>query len=43
MTSGHELRALNVMNNTKLWMICTCLGHELKDLDAMKSLGLWMI
>ena len=43
MTSGHELRALNAVNNTGLWMICTSLGRELKDLDAIKSLRLWMI
>ena len=40
MTLGHELRALNAMNDTRLWMICMSLGHELKDLDVMKSLGL---
>ena len=43
MTLGDELRALNVMNNTGLWMICKSLSRELKDLNAMKCLGLWMI
>ena len=43
MTSGHELKALNVVDNTRLWMICMSLGRKLNDLDTMKSLGLWMI
>ena len=43
MTLGHELRALNAMNNIGLWTIYMNLSHELKDLDVMKSLGLWMI
>ena len=38
-TFGHELRALNAMNNIGLWMICTSLSREFNDLDVMKSLG----
>ena len=43
MTLGHELRSLDVMNNSMLWVIYTILGHELKDLDVLNKLGLWMI
>ena len=27
-TSGHELRALDSMNSSSLWMTCAALGHE---------------
>ena len=43
MIIGHELRALDAMNNSVLWLISMILGHELKDLVAMNSVGLWMI
>ena len=43
MVLGHELRSLNAMNSSMLWMIHTILGHELEDLDAMNKSGLWMI
>ena len=42
MTSGHDVRALNTMNNIGLWMICMSLGRDLKDLDVMDSTKLWM-
>ena len=37
-----ELRPLDAMNRSWLWMIRTILLHELKPLDAMNSSGLWM-
>ena len=40
---AHELRSIEVMNNSGLLIICTILGHELKDLDVMNSSRLWMI
>ena len=40
---GCELRALDAMNNSRLWMALTKLGRPLKVLNAMKSRGLWMI
>ena len=43
MTTGHELRALYAMNNSRLWMTWMTLGHELTTLDAMNNWGLWMI
>ena len=35
MTPSRELKALDVMNNSGLWMTWTTLGYELKPLDAM--------
>ena len=43
MTKGCELRALDVMNNSGLWMTGTTPGHELKALDAMNNSRLWLI
>ena len=43
MTQGRELKALNVMNNSGLWMIAMIPGHELRALDAMNSSRLWSI
>ena len=40
MTLGHELKALDAMNNSRLWMTLATLRRELKALDAMNSLGL---
>ena len=42
MTSCHELKVLNVMNNSRLWMSSRTPSHELKSLDVRKSSGLWM-
>ena len=39
---GHELKDLNVMNNSGLWMKWPILGHELRVVDTMNNLGLWM-
>ena len=41
MTQGRELRALDVMNNSGLWIIEITLGHELRALDAMNNSRLW--
>ena len=43
MTLSHELKALNAMNNSKLWMICSTLGHDLRALDAMNNSELLII
>ena len=37
MTLGRELKALDSMNNSELWMACSTLGHDLKVLDAMNN------
>ena len=42
MTSCHELKVLNVMNNSRLFMTLTTSGWEFRALDAMNSSGLWM-
>ena len=42
MTPVHEIRPLDSMNNSWLWMTSATLGHKTKALDAMKSLELWM-
>ena len=39
MTSGCELRALDAMNNSGLWLTLTTSGHKLKALDAMNNSG----
>ena len=39
----HELKSLDGMNNSRLWMICTILGRELKDLNVISCLRLWMM
>ena len=43
MTLSRELRTLDDMNNSGLWMICATLSHELKAMDAMNSSTLWMV
>ena len=42
MTLGRELKGLDAMNISRLWMTSTTLDHELKFLDAMNSYRLWM-
>ena len=42
MTLGRELRALDAMNNSGLWLTLTTLGIEMKDLNVMNNLGLSM-
>ena len=39
---GRELKDVDVINNSRLWMIFMILGLKLKALDVMKSLGIWM-
>ena len=34
-TLGRELKALNAINNSGLWMTLAFLGHELRSLNAM--------
>ena len=36
-TLGHELRALDAMDNLGLWMTPYNLGHKLKALDATNN------
>ena len=36
---SHELRPLDVMNKSRLWMILTILHHELKVVDDIMTLG----
>ena len=43
MTSGYELKVLDGINNSELWMIRTTLGHDLRVLDIMKISRLWLI
>ena len=43
MIQGHELSALDVMNNSGVWMTGTIPSHELRALDAMKNSRLWLI
>ena len=43
MTLGHELKALDSMNSSDLWMTCSTLGHDLKALDAKNSSKLLII
>ena len=38
---GRELKALNAMNNSRMWMTRMTPGRELRVLDAMKSLWVW--
>ena len=42
MTLSRELRALDVMNNSGLWLTLTTPGIEMKDLNVMNNLGLSM-
>ena len=37
MILGHDLKDIDDMNNSGLWMIWTVLGRELKALYVMKS------
>ena len=43
MTLGCELKVVDAMNNSGLWMTCSTLGHELRALDAMNNLELLII
>ena len=43
MTLCHELKALDAMNSSELWMTCSTLGHDLRALDAMNNLELLII
>ena len=43
MTIGHELKALDAMNNSKLWMSCCTMGHDLRTPDAMNNSELLII
>ena len=40
-TLSCELKDLNVMNNSGLWMTRVTLGWDLRALDAMNSFELW--
>ena len=42
MILGHEEKAPNVMNNSRLWMTWMTQGHELRALDAINNSRLWM-
>ena len=42
MTPGRELKALDAMNSSRLWLKLTTLGHELRALDAMNNSWLWL-
>ena len=42
MTLGRELRALDAMNNSGLWITWATMGRELRALDAMNNVGLWL-
>ena len=43
MTLGGELKALDVMNNLKLWMTCSTMGQDLRTLDIMNNSELLII
>ena len=43
MTLGHELKALDSMNSSELWMTSSTLGHDLKALDAKNNSKLLII
>ena len=43
MTHGHKLRALDTINNSRLWLTRKALGHELRALKAMNNSKLWTI
>ena len=42
MTLCHELKALDAINSSKLWMTSTILGRGLRALDAMNKSRLWL-
>ena len=42
MTLDQELRALDAMNNSRLWFTLMTLGIELRDLDSMNNSGFSM-
>ena len=42
MTTVHERKGLDAMNNLGLWLTWTTPGHKLKALDATNNLGLGM-
>ena len=39
---GPQLRALDAINNSRLWMTSATLSCKIKALDFMNSFGLWM-
>ena len=39
---GYELKALNAMNYSRLWLTRMTLGHELRALNAMNNSRLRM-
>ena len=41
-TLGYELKALNAMNNIRLWLKLMNLGYELRAIDAINNLRMWM-
>ena len=43
MTLCGELKALDAMNNSKLWMSCCTMGHDLRTPDAMNNSELLII
>ena len=42
MNQGHELRALDPIINSGIWITWDTLGYELKVLNAMNNVGLWL-
>ena len=40
---SYELRPLNAMNDSRIWLTLMTTGHEHKVLDALKGLELLMI
>ena len=36
-SGSYELKTINAMNNSKLWVIWTILGYELRVLDVMNN------
>ena len=42
MSPGRELKALGVMNSSRLCKTWATLGHELVTLDAINNVGLWL-
>ena len=42
MNLGHELKALDAINNVGLWFTLTTSCDQLKPLNVVNKLGLWM-
>ena len=40
---SYELKPLDVMNGSRLWMICATLGHALKTVVVLNNSTLWVI